>query len=212
LSILETNNMTVIPHGRFLKIVETPGVATQTTPIVGLATPVPAEDRFVTRLYRLSNVDATDVSNVLNKFKSKDGDITVYPQGNLLIITDTGTNIQRMLRIVEDVDVGGAGDQLWLEPVHYGSASEVATKLNEILDLKQGGGGGKAGAKGAAGGGAGGARIVADDHTNSLVITATQPDYLRLLELIKRMDVPQSGEGEIHVLPLQHAGCKDLAT
>jgi general secretion pathway protein D len=26
------------------------------------------------------------------------------------------------------------------------------------------------------------------------------------------MDVPQSGEGEIHVLPLQHAACKDLST
>jgi len=210
LSILETNGMTVIPHGRFLKIIETPGVVQQTTPIVGTATPVPAEDRYVTRLYRMSNVDATEAANVLNKFKTKDGDITVYPPGNLLIITDTGSNIQRMLRIVEDVDVGGAGDQLWLEPVHYGSASEVATKLNEILDLKGGGGKGAAG-KGGGGGGAGGARIVADDHTNSLVITASQPDYLRLLELIKRMDVPQTGEGEIHVLPLQHAGCKELS-
>lgn len=206
LSILETNNMTVIPHGRFLKIIETPGVASQTTPVVGPAQPVPTEDRYVTRLYRLAHVDSTEVSNVLNKFKSKDGDITVYPPGNLLIITDTGTNIQRMLRIVEEVDVGGAGDQLWVEPVHYGSAAEFATKLNEILDLK----GGAAG-KGGKGGGAAGARIVSDDRTNSLVITSSQPDYMRLLELIKRMDVPLTGEGEIHVLPLQHAACKDLS-
>jgi general secretion pathway protein D len=218
LSILETNNMTVIPQGRFLKIIETPGVVSQTTPIVGTATPVPVEDRYVTRLYRVNTVDAGEVANVLNKFKSKDGDISTYPGGNLLIITDTGSNIQRMLRIVEEVDQGGgAGDQLWYEPVHYGSASEVATKLNEILDLKSGGagaaGGGAAGRRGGAGAASvGGARIIPDDRTNSLVITATQADYLRLLELIKRMDVPQSGEGEIHVLPLQHAACKDLST
>ena len=49
--------------------------------------------------------------NVLGHFKSKDGDITVYGPGNLLIITDTGTNIQRMMRILEDVDVGGVGDR-----------------------------------------------------------------------------------------------------
>jgi general secretion pathway protein D len=32
-----------------------------------------------------------------------------------------------------------------------------------------------------------------------------------LLDLINRMDVKQSGEGEIHVIPLQYAACKDLS-
>src|SRR6185437_10235843 len=108
LSILETNGMTVIPHGRFLKIVETPGVVTFTTPVYGPAQPVPAEDRYVTRLLRLQHIDATEASTVLTKFKSKDGDITVYPPGNLLIVTETGSNIARMMRILEEVDVGGA--------------------------------------------------------------------------------------------------------
>ena len=72
------------------------------------------EDRFITRLHRVRNASAEDVGNVLNKFKSKDGDITVYAPSNLLIITDTGTNIQRMMRILEDVAVGGVGDQIWI--------------------------------------------------------------------------------------------------
>lgn len=207
LSILETNGLTLIPHGRFMKIVETPGVVQQVTPIIGRATPVPNEDRYMTRLYRVSNVDVNEVATMLGKFKSKDGDITVYAPGNLLIITETGANIQRMLRLIEEVDVGGAGDQLWVEPIHYASATDVANKLNEILDLKGAGGKG-----GAAAGGKGGARIIPDDRTNSLIVTSTQGDYVRLLELIKRIDVPQSGEGEIHVLPLQHAGCKELST
>lgn len=208
LSILETNGLTVIPHGRFLKIIESPGVASQTTPIYGQGNPVPNEDRFITRLYRVSNVDPTEAANVLAKFKSKDGDITVHPGGSLLILTDTGTNVQRMMRILEDVDVGGAGDQIWFESIHYASAGDIATKLGEILDLRTSTG---KGGKGGTGGGGPGARIIADDRTNSLVITANNGDYLRLLELIKRIDVPQSGEGQMHVLPLQHAGCKDLS-
>lgn len=209
LSILETNGLTVIPHGRFLKIIESPGVASQTTPIYGQGNPVPNEDRYVTRLYRVSNVDPAEAANVLAKFKSKDGDITVHPGGSLLIMTDTGTNVQRMMRILEDVDVGGAGDQIWFENIHYASAADVAGKLGEILDLRTSAGkGGKAGAGGAGGPGA---RIIADDRTNSLVITANNGDYMRLLELIKRIDVPQTGEGQMHVLPLQHAGCKDLS-
>src|SRR4029079_19174773 len=105
--------------------------------------------------------------------KSKEGDITVYPQGNLLIITETGSNLQRMLRIVEEIDVGGAGEQIYVEPVNYTSAAEMATKLNDLLGLQKGGAGAPGGAAG--GKGAGGARIVADERGNSLIIVATDP-------------------------------------
>ena len=208
LSILQSNGLTVIPHGRFLKIIESGGVVNQTTPISGTATPVPDEDRYVTRLYRVSNVDATDVSNVLNKFKTKDADITVYEPTGLLIITDTGSNIRRLLRITEELDAGSAGDQVWMQPIHYAPADDLAAQLNELLDIGSGGTGkgGKAG-----GGGAGRARILADPRNNQLVIVAPEADYLKLLELIKRVDVPDSGEGGIHVLPLQHAQCDELA-
>jgi general secretion pathway protein D len=171
LSILDANGLTVIPQGQFLKIVESQAVVTQTTPVYGTATPVPAEDRYVTRLYRLTNVDATEVGKALEKFKSKDGDISIYAPGNLLIITETGSNIRRMLRIVEEIDVGSAGDQIWVQPVVNGSAKDLAQKLNDILGLKKGGAGGAGGAAGGAG--AGGANIIPDERTNSLVITAT---------------------------------------
>src|SRR5262249_31119764 len=54
------------------------------------------------------------------------------------------------------------------------------------------------------------AKIVADDRSNSLIVVATERAYLRILEFIKRIDVPQTGEGEIHVLPLQHADAVEL--
>jgi len=162
--------------------------------VLGTTTPVPAEDRFVTRLYRLKHVDPDEMSGVLQRFKSKDGDLTTYAPGSLLIITDTGTNIRRMLRIVEELDAGGAGEQIWIHPVHYASADDIAAKLGELID------GGKS------------ARILADERNNSVIIVATESDYLRLLEIIKRIDVQQSGEGGIHVLPLQHAQCDELST
>ena len=213
LSILETNGLTVIPHGRFLKIVETGGIATQATPTYVAGQGAPAEDRYVTRIQRLGHVSADEVAAVLAHFKTKDADITVYAPGNLLIITDTGVNIQRMMQIVEDVDVGSAGDQIWIEPIHYASASDVANRINELFDVKAANapaaaGGGKANANG--GGDLHVAKILPDDRTNSLVIVATEHAYLRILEIIKRLDVPQSGEGEIHVLPLQHADAVDM--
>jgi general secretion pathway protein D len=199
LAILAANGLTVIPHGQFLEITESTLAATQNTPVFGTASPTPNEDRYITRLYRLQSVDATEVKTVLDKFKSKDGDITVYAPGNLLIITETGENLRRMLRLIEEIDVGAAGDQIWVQPVLNGSATETASKLNEILNLK-GGAGGK-----------GSTNIVPDERTNSLIITATKGDYDRLLELLKRIDVPTTGDGQLHVLPLQHALCSDLS-
>ncbi|MBW2526421.1 MAG: type II secretion system secretin GspD, partial [Deltaproteobacteria bacterium] len=197
-SILNMNGMTVIPHGRFLKIIESGGVVSRPTPVYGTGAPVPYEDRYITRLYRLSHVDANDVATVLGKFKTKDGDITVYEPSDLLIVTDTGSNLRRMLRIVEELDAGGAGDQIWVQPIHNTPAADVAAQLNELLDL----GGGKGGAN---------AKVVPDEKNNALFIVATEQDYHRLLELIKRVDVPDAGEGGIHVLPLQHSQCDELA-
>jgi hypothetical protein len=31
-----------------------------------------------------------------------------------------------MMRLIEEIDVGGAGENLWVEPVHYTSPSELA--------------------------------------------------------------------------------------
>jgi general secretion pathway protein D len=218
LSILEANGLTVVPHGRFYKIIDSPDARTG-APVYVAGQVGPAEERFITRIHRLRNVNAEEVANILGHFKSKDGDIVVYGPGNLLIVTDTGTNIQRMVRILEDIDVPGVGDQIWLEPVHYGLATDIAQRLDEVFDVKAsaGGSGGKPGDKGAAPpAGAGGSdvhvsKILADERSNSLVIIATERAYRRLLEFIKRLDVPMKvGEGEIHIVMLQHADAMDL--
>ncbi|WP_394848802.1 type II secretion system secretin GspD [Pendulispora brunnea] len=224
LSILETNGLTVIPHGRFLKIVETAGIASQSTPTVGPQQGAPVEDRYVTRMHRLRNVNADEVANLLGKFKSKDADVSSYSAGNMLILTDTGTNIRRMMSIVEEIDVGGAGDQIWMETINYASAADIAQRVNELFDIKSGSssppppgprGAPPPAAASSGGGGAGGgdlhiSKILPDERTNKIIIVATEKAYLRILEIIKKMDVPQTTEGEIHVLPLQHADAVEL--
>jgi general secretion pathway protein D len=214
LSILEANGLTVVPHGRFYKIVDSPD-AKMGAPVYVAGQGATGEDRYITRIHRLRNAGAEEIANVLGHFKSKDGDITVYGPGNLLIITDTGTNIQRMMRILEDVDIGGIGDQIWIEPIHYGIASDVAARLNEVFDLKGGAAPAKPGEKGAVAAAGGNdthiTKILSDDRSNSIVIIGTERAYLRILEFIKRLDVPHSGEGEIHVLPLQHADAVELS-
>jgi general secretion pathway protein D len=94
-------------------------------------------------------------------------------------------------------------------------ASDIANRLDEVFDLGKGGGAAP-GKEGKGGPGLSSdlhiAKILPDDRSNSLVIISTERAYLRILEFIKRLDVPmRTGEGEIHVLALQHADATELA-
>lgn len=214
LSILEANGMTVVPHGRFLKIIDSGGVVAQPTPVVSRGEPVPDADRYVTRLYRLENVSPDEILPVLTKFKSKDGDITPYTPGRLLIITDTATQVRRLIRIIEEVDIGGSGQHMWIEPVRHGSATDMAKRLNELFEIGTPGAAappGSPAAAAAASRGAGLSRVVADDTSNSLIVVGTEDSYLRMLELLKRLDIEGTDSGRVHVLPLQHAIAEELS-
>ncbi|MES1178556.1 MAG: secretin N-terminal domain-containing protein, partial [Myxococcales bacterium] len=211
LSILDANGMTVVPHGRFLKIIDSGGVVTQPTPVIARGEPVPDSDRFVTRLYRLEHVGTDEAMALLGKFKSKDGDISVYTPGKLLIVTDTATQVRRLMRIVEEIDVGGSGQHMWIEPVHNGTAQELAKRVNELFDL-----GTAPAAPGAAPGSPGSKgnglnKVIADEQTNSLIVVGTEDSYLRLLEVLKRLDSQSQETGKIHVLPLQHAIAEEMS-
>jgi general secretion pathway protein D len=234
LSVLQVNGLVVVPAGRYLKILPVGGSTQQNTPV--LTGTAPARDQIVTQLYPLQNVAGEDLAAVLDRFKSQDGDVTVYAPTNTLIITDYGTSIRRLLKFIELLDVPGTGEKIWIEPVNYASATELADRVMQIFDTASGGSSGKGGT--AAGGGtkaagskrgkAGAAaesggvfgqrdggtkisKIMADERTNSLIIVASENAYLRILELVKMLDTPIAGEGTLHVHKLQHADATELS-
>ncbi len=239
LSILNVNGMTVVPSGRYLKIAETSGIESQPIPTYTGNSPTPASDRFITRLHRVDNVAAEDVATLLSRFKSREGNITAYAPTNTIIITDTGTQIRRMLRLIEAIDVPRTGEQIWIEPIHYATAADLAARLQEIFQASGGSGSGAAAqatpartarartakatkaaqANAAAGPSTVGSRsgesritnILADERTNSLIILATERAYLRIMELIRQLDVPLEGEGRIHVHYVQNGDATEIA-
>jgi general secretion pathway protein D len=198
LSILQSNGLTVVQQGQFLKIVDSGGVSGKVPPLYSRAAPVPSTDGYITRLYRLKSVSAAEVTQLLSKFKSKEGDITTHEAGGLLIITDTGAHVRRMIRNIEEIDVGSASSRMWIEPIHYGDARDYATQINDIFQLDKAAGGGLV-------------RVVADEQTNSLIVVGSTEGYLKLLEFLKRVDTAPAAEGRIHVMALQHAVAEELA-
>jgi len=234
LSILELNGMAIVPSGRYLKIVESGRVEGRAVPLYSGDESVPTGDRYVTRLQQVKNISAEDASKLLERFKSPDGGLTAYAPTNMLIMTDTGTNLRRMLRILSEIDIARTGEQMWVEQVHHATATDLEKRLNDIFDVA----GANApqsqqpkppatrgapppapqpqpGQPGATTIGASSesrlTKVIADERTNSLIIVATEPAYLRVLEVLKHLDVPLEGDGHMHVHRLQHSDAEEVA-
>jgi general secretion pathway protein D len=208
LTILAHNHLTVVSRGRFFAIVDAAD-APHEAPIVGADEAVPAEDRYVTLVHRLAHVPAETVAPVLGKLASHDG--TIVPYGELLIITDTGSNVHRMMRVLDEVDVtAGTPDRVWLEPLKFALSGDVKKELDDLLDLKETP---EKAEKGAHVGAASGARIrrlVAIDRPNALLVVGSQAGYERLLEILRGIDVDQPATGQMHVVMLEHTEAKKL--
>ena len=225
LSVLQVNGLTVMPAGRYLKIVSLGGATAQNTPIYKRGK-TPGGDQIVTRLYHLEHISADELTPVLDRFKSPEGDITVYAPTNMLIITDYGRSIQRLVKLIDVLDEPGTGEQIWIEPVNYADAGELADRITEVFEVSAKSSGQKSASKskrtrgkksgatsvvvGEEVGDSTISKILSDERTNSLIIVASESAYLRVLELVKRLDVAIAGEGTLHVLKLQHADAEEL--
>lgn len=230
LSALEINGLTIVPRGAFWEVVETAKAKQMPLPLYGPKQAVPVEDRLITRIVRLENIDVKDIEPILNKFKSGAGDVTSYAPGNSLILTDLGSNVARMLEFVRELDIPTGREKIWVRPIQYASAAEMANLVTALFGDKAA----RAGARvqpgrpapqqpqpqpqpaGPAGaipeeGVATVSKVIADERTNSLILVATPSAYIKIDRLLRRVDVPIEGEGQIHIYYLENAAAEDVA-
>jgi general secretion pathway protein D len=79
LAILQANGLTVMPEGQFDSIVDSQEISRQATLVQKKGDPHTPPLEYVTRIHKLSHVDATEVTtNVLTKFETQGGSIVPY--------------------------------------------------------------------------------------------------------------------------------------
>src|SRR5688572_17298065 len=171
LALLELHGLSVVQHGEFSEIVEGPLVGSL-PPVHDGRTPLPAGALPITHLHRVEHVRAGDAALLLANFASKNGDVSAYEPGRLLIITDTAAHVERLLRLLEEIDVERSGAKLWVDPVHYAAAARVAEQLSSVFSVGQNGA-------------ASLLRVVADDTSNRLLIIGTEAGHSSALELLR---------------------------
>ncbi len=152
----------------------------------------------VTRVIELANVGATALVPILRPLIPQAGNIVAHQESNILIISDRAANVERMVNIIRRIDVSGASE-IEVIQLENASATETVRMLDALNQAAQ------------AAGGPSTIQAVADERTNSVLLSGTEPNRLRFRALIAHLDTPTAAGGDTQVRYLRYADAEELA-
>jgi general secretion pathway protein D len=202
-SVLEVHGFTTIKSGEVTKIVPSPDARSKNIETRLKQEAASPEDRVVTQLIPLKFADPSEIKRLFAPLVSKSSVILDYPPTNMLIITDVYSNIQRLLRILNAIDVAGMGQELTVIPLEYAEAAKFVKILDSIFQEKR---------RSKAQSTFSETKFVADERTNTIIVMASEVETLRIKRLINMLDreTPR-GKEKIHVYYLENANAEDMA-
>jgi general secretion pathway protein D len=196
LAVLQVYGYVAVPAGKVIKIV--PNTDLRQLPANDLPNSVSSSsDEIVTQIVTLKNVSAAQLVPMLRPLVPTYGHLAAYPGGNMLIISDRASNVSRVVHIIERMDEAG-DEPIEVIALHNAGAADVVKTVNSLSS--------GAGTEGAAL-----AKVVADDRTNSVLLTGERSARLRLKALIINMDTPTASGGDVQVRYLRYADAEKIA-
>lgn len=215
LSAISMKGYAVCEEGKVYKIMKKSAAKRECGIPVEEEFSVAAGDEMITRIIPIQYIDANEIQKALKMMISQTtGSSVAYGPTNSLIVTDSASNIRRLIKIIQKLDKQGFEKSVEVIPLQYAQATDIAEKILTIY--KQG--------KTAAGGdnsfsynverGAEVAAVIPDTRTNSLIVTANRKGLSNVLDLIAELDkqiANEMNQGKIHVRHLKHADAEEMA-
>lgn len=194
LSVLRVHGYTALPAGSMVKIV--PDVsAAQQAPMTGLG----GGDAQLTRIIDLKHVSAQEMMGLLRPLMPQQAHIAAHGGSNSLLVADRAANLERIAAIIRRIDVA-ADSEIEVIPLRHARASEIARTLLAL----------ESGAAQAAAGQGSASKVLADERTNSLLLSGDRAQRLRARSLIVHLDTPLDGGEATQVVYLRNAKAEDL--
>ncbi|MES9946472.1 MAG: type II secretion system secretin GspD [Candidatus Thiodiazotropha sp.] len=196
LSILEVHGFSTIPSGDVIKVVPDVKAKQGGIPTVNALGQLPG-DQIVTRIIQVKNVTSAQLVPILRPLIPQEGHLAAYPDTNVLIISDRRQNVDRLMKIIDQIDKV-SDSSIEVITLQHASAAEVVRILNGLQTPA---------AKGAR---KNATKLVADERTNSVLISGDPTARLRSRVIIEHLDTPFDNAGNAQVIYLKYANAVDL--
>lgn len=184
-----------------IKILREKTAKTSSIPVVGSNNDLLQGDEMVTRIVEVKNVTVRELVPLLRQLSDQagGGNVTNYDPANVIMLTGTAAVVNRLVKIIERVD--HAGDQgVQIIRLKYASAAEmvrIVESMNKSVGksitptfLIP--------------------KIVADERTNSVIVSGELKARERVTNLVKRLDSELKTNGNTRVYYLKYAKAEDL--
>ncbi|WP_461832337.1 type II secretion system secretin GspD [Aquifex sp.] len=183
----------VIMEGDTIKVVPT----NQGIPFTNVKTP--SDGELVTIVYKLRNVNASQVVGTLRPFLSPYGRIAFHTQSNTVVITDYGDSVRKIRKILRALDGKTAGGEVRLYTLRYVKPSYLQRILNPFSTYSTK----KYGEPTVFG---------AVDELGVLTVYAPKEIHKILKDIVKKIDTPETAESErnFYVIPLRYISAEEL--
>jgi general secretion pathway protein D len=232
LSSLAINGYTVVPSGSFLKVKNARNAQRDSIETYSGAY-YPNDDQMITRIIHLKHISAEIVNRELRILPSKDGEMSIYSPTNSIILSDYGSNIDRVMKIINQLDIPGFEEQIDVVRVRHAKSKDMAELIDKIVNKGQksttgpmGGAPGtfssgvprfsRTGSTGGTQGQSGNSFFMAipDERSNSIIIVGNKSGILRVKKLLSQLDFPIRPDeaGGVYVYYVKHGDAEKIAT
>ena len=201
---------------------------------------IPRKDQMVTQILPLRFGEASKLVENLRPLLADNSTISSNESSNSILLTDTQTNIRRIAEIIRAIDTSVASiSTLHVYPLKFATAKDLATVVTQLFastaagGTSQGGGrgrggfgGGFPGFGGPGGPGGGGQQpsaqsearqantrviAVADDQSNSLIVSAPEEVIPSITEVVNKLDANITDVTVTRIFHLLHADAMETA-
>ena len=171
-------------------------------------------------MVRLKNIDAASIVGVIQPMISHDGLVAAFPSDNTVIVTDDAYNVERLVRIIGELDVRGEQASIVVIPLKLAFAGELAPEIDQLMASQDGRRRRRGspqmirpqmGVATSATGPSLGYKVIPDERTNCLIVMAPPLQMREIQDIVLKLDVvPPLATSRIHVYRLKNAQALEM--
>jgi general secretion pathway protein D len=207
-SVLELKGFTVVQSGRVGKIVPSAAARQSGFTLLPSGQQAPVNENYVAQVNKLEYISAQEALAFLQPMISKDGHISAFGPGNLILMVDSSLNIRKLQDILQTIDTERTREGLEIIYLKNASAESAAATIRQWLtgnDTRPAG-------QPATSGGSGTGTVLADPRLNALLVFGSGNIKNAVRELVAKLDVqPPEASSKVNVYYLENTDATEMA-
>ena len=200
LSVLHVHGFTAVPGDDVIKVIQQSD-AKQSAEDTSRFKEIPKE-QLVTRVIGVENINAMQLVPILRPMVASYGHLAGVSASNALIISDHQANIERMTRLIGQLDQP-ADYEIEVIRLEEAWVGDMVDMLQELAPAELAQSGGQDSNRKAS--------VVADERSNRIIVRGSERFRGKVRDLVKKLDTPSESRGTTKVIRLNHANAADLS-